>query len=128
MKNNLSGGRVDDSQISFDEFIMVLREYLEWDGLDAAHQTFKEHVFDPNSELGEDDQLYELNIPMMDKSSEIFRKYGLFGAYQVFWIEWEMRRQGVLIDDTCAIRAIAKEKATYTCNYKKIFIEELADD
>ena len=96
--------RIREQRIGFDDFLVVLREYMAWDRLQEHLNAFKTYEFDPHSEHDQDEQLYELGAPLREKSREIFRKYGHIGRFDVWGVASALMREGKTADDVDAVR------------------------
>lgn len=102
----LSSGRNNpfrEKRIAFEDFLIVLREYMAWDELPEHLNALRTHVFDPHSEHDQDEQLHEIAEPLYTKSREIFRKYGHIGTFTVVHVASALIREGKTAEDIDAV-------------------------
>lgn len=116
LSNTLAKGQpgITEQRIAFDDFLVVLRDFMAWDKLPEHLNALKSHEFDPNSEYDKDEQLYGAAAPLHEKSKELFRKYGHMGIFDVVSVTLRLNREGKTADDVDAVR----HYATLLCREK----------
>ena len=97
--------RISEQRVDFDNFLMVLREFMAWDQLPTYIEKIQNWKFDPrHKEYDHDEQLVERHRPLERKSREIFHKYGLIGRFDVSRVAMSLVKEGKTFDDVDAVR------------------------
>lgn len=99
-----SGNPYREQRISFEDYLVVLRDFLAWDELPEVLNALKNFKPDPNSEVEADKQRHEAARPLIAKNKEIFRKHGIIGDLNVSSVASTLIRDGKTVEDIDAVR------------------------
>lgn len=91
--------RIYDQRITFEDFLVVLREFMAWDKV-------PEHIQAMRACKGENmyQDLDDAAAPLYAKSKELFRKYGFIEDIDVVGVALRLFRDDKAADDVDAVR------------------------
>lgn len=126
-ERTFAGGRLSnrlrEQRVSFEEFMSVLREFIEWErrtgALEAVQAAMSayEHPEDSDDDL--DEALGAFFGPLYAKSKQLFLKRGLINTLTVVHVALRMPRESTGIEDVEEIKRLAR--SMYNNNVDGIF-------